>query len=86
MARSGVPGACPRDRCDTCGLRLEPQGGRVTRVTGDERHPLARGVLCVKANRYGERLNHPDRVLQPCRRVGAKGEGRSNASAGTRRR
>ncbi len=76
MARTVVHGACPHDCYDTCGLTLEAEGGRITRVAGDERHPLTRGFLCVKVNRYGERLYHPDRVLHPLRRIGAKGEGR----------
>jgi anaerobic selenocysteine-containing dehydrogenase len=33
------------------------------------------GVLCTKVSRYTERTYHPERVLQPARRVGPKGSG-----------
>jgi anaerobic selenocysteine-containing dehydrogenase len=50
--------------------------GRVTGVRGDPDHPFTRGSLCAKVNDYETRAYHPDRVLHPMRRVGAKGEGR----------
>ena len=71
-----VHGACPHDCYDTCGLTLEAEGGRITRVAGDADQPITRGFLCLKVNRYLERLYHPDRVLHPLLRVGAKGQGR----------
>jgi anaerobic selenocysteine-containing dehydrogenase len=51
------------------------QDGRATRVAGDPDHPFTQGFLCAKVNRYIERTYHRDRLLQPLRRVGAKGEG-----------
>ena len=50
--------------------------GRVVGVRGDPDHPFTRGSLCAKVNDYEARAYHPDRVLHPMRRVGAKGEGR----------
>jgi len=47
-----------------------------THVVGDASHPFTQGVLCAKVNHYLERVYHPDRVLHPLKRVGAKGEGR----------
>ncbi|MHB1134412.1 MAG: molybdopterin-containing oxidoreductase family protein [Chloroflexota bacterium] len=69
---------CPHDCPDTCGLLayVEPTSGRLLSVRGDPDHPTTRGRLCVKVNRYEERVYSPDRVLHPLRRVGAKGEGR----------
>ncbi len=50
--------------------------GRAVRVQGDPSHPVTRGFLCAKVNRYVERTYHPERVLTPLRRVGAKGDAR----------
>jgi anaerobic selenocysteine-containing dehydrogenase len=71
-----VRGACPHDCPDTCALRVSVQDGRVVRVQGDPEHPPTHGALCTKVSRYAERLYHPERVLSPLRRVGAKGQGR----------
>src|SRR3954453_10022997 len=68
-----VRGACPHDCPDTCAMLVTVQSGRATRVAGDPDHPITRGFLCAKVNRYVERTYHPDRVLHPMRRVGKKG-------------
>ena len=57
-------------------MLVEVTDGRATRVEGDDAHPTTRGFLCTKVTRYLERVYHPDRLLYPMRRVGAKGEGR----------
>ncbi len=71
-----VRGACPHDCPDTCALRISVQGGKVVRVAGDPEHPPTHGALCTKVSRYAERSYHPQRVLQPLKRIGRKGEGR----------
>lgn len=71
-----VHGACPHDCPDTCSLEtLVDEQGRAVRVRGRADHPVTRGWLCVKVNRYLERTYHPDRLLYPLRRVGPKGSG-----------
>ena len=70
-----VHGACPHDCYDTCSLRVHVEDGVIRRIEGDPSHPLTRGFLCYKVNHYLERLNHPQRVLHPLRRRGAKGAG-----------
>ncbi len=50
--------------------------GRATKLKGNHDHPVTRGFLCGKVAKYLEREYHPDRLLHPLRRVGAKGEGR----------
>jgi len=45
-------------------------------VAGDPEHPTTHGALCTKVSRYAERTYHPERVLQPLKRIGKKGEGR----------
>ncbi|MFD1710206.1 molybdopterin oxidoreductase family protein [Ottowia sp. GY511] len=71
-----VVGACPHDCPDTCSLVTTVEDGRAVRVRGNPAHPSTDGVLCAKVSKYAERTNHPERVLTPLRRVGAKGEGR----------
>jgi len=75
-----VRGACPHDCPDTCAMlvtiRREGEAWRAVEVRGDPDHPVTRGFLCTKVDRYVERTYHPERLLHPLRRVGAKGEGR----------
>jgi anaerobic selenocysteine-containing dehydrogenase len=52
------------------------ENGRAVRVAGDPEHPVTRGFLCAKVNRYIERTYHAERLTHPLRRGGAKGEGR----------
>lgn len=71
-----VRAACPHDCPDTCAMLVEVTDGRATKVSGADDHKPTRGFLCTKVTRYLERVYHPDRVLYPMRRAGAKGEGR----------
>jgi anaerobic selenocysteine-containing dehydrogenase len=72
--RRTVRGVCPHDCPDACALLVEIEDDKVVRVHGDPTHPVTRGFLCNKVNRYHERVNSTDRVLHPMIRVGAKGE------------
>ena len=74
-ARRTVRGVCPHDCPDTCALLVEVEDERVVRVHGDPDHPVTRGFLCNKVNRYHERLNHPERLLYPMIRTGTRGAG-----------
>ncbi|HJS73036.1 MAG TPA: molybdopterin-dependent oxidoreductase, partial [Vicinamibacteria bacterium] len=71
-----VRGACGHDCPDTCAWVVEVQDGTARTLAGDPTHPFTRGTLCAKVNHYLERVYHPDRVLHPLKRVGAKGDGR----------
>ena len=69
--------ACPHDCPSTCALDVELlDDGRIGRVHGAEDNTYTAGVICAKVARYAERIHHPDRLLHPLRRVGAKGSGR----------
>ncbi|PVB63407.1 molybdopterin oxidoreductase family protein [Labrenzia sp. 011] len=69
--------ACPHDCPSTCALDVHfDADGRVKRLNGARDNSYTAGVICAKVARYAERLYHPDRLLKPLRRVGAKGEGR----------
>jgi anaerobic selenocysteine-containing dehydrogenase len=71
-----VYGACPHDCPDCCALETEvDEQGRAVSVRGRSDHPVTRGWLCAKVNRYLDRVYHPERLLYPMRRVGPKGSG-----------
>jgi anaerobic selenocysteine-containing dehydrogenase len=71
-----VRGACPHDCPDTCALLTTVSGGVAVKVAGNPAHAQTDGVICAKVSRYTERSYHPERLLHPMRRVGAKGSGR----------
>jgi anaerobic selenocysteine-containing dehydrogenase len=71
-----IKGACPHDCPDTCALEVHVREGVALKVTGAAAHGPTAGVLCTKVARYTERVYHPERLLHPLRRIGAKGEGR----------
>ena len=69
-----VYGSCPHDCPDCCALEtLVDEQGTAVQVRGRADHPVTRGWLCAKVNRYLERVYHPQRLLHPLRRIGPKG-------------
>lgn len=71
-----VYGSCPHDCPDCCALETQvDEQGRAVSIRGRANHPVTRGWLCAKVNRYLERVYHPERLLYPMRRVGPKGSG-----------
>ncbi|MBP2001866.1 anaerobic selenocysteine-containing dehydrogenase [Paenibacillus shirakamiensis] len=75
QANGIFPAVCPLDCPDTCGLLLYKEEGKIVKVTGNPEHPVTQGAICNKVRNMTERVYHPERVLYPLRRVGAKGEG-----------
>src|SRR5438094_3869651 len=71
-----VEAVCPHDCPDTCSMLVTVENGRATRMAGDPDHPFTNGFLCTKVAKYLERTYHPDRLLYPQIRRGAKGEGK----------
>ncbi len=68
--------ACPHDCPSTCALEVEIIDERtIGRVHGAKDNAYTAGVICAKVARYAERAHHPDRLLHPLRRKGAKGSG-----------
>jgi anaerobic selenocysteine-containing dehydrogenase len=67
---------CALDCPDCCALLINVEEGRGSKLRGDPTHAVTRGFLCGKVAQYLEREYHPDRLLYPQRRIGAKGEGR----------
>src|SRR5205823_11115991 len=71
-----VKAVCPHDCPDTCSMLVTVEDGRATRIAGDPDHPFTNGFLCTKVAKYLERTYHPDRLLYPQIRIGAKGAGK----------
>jgi anaerobic selenocysteine-containing dehydrogenase len=68
--------SCVLDCPDACSLEVDVRDGRVARIDAAAGNPVTQDFICSKVRSFGERLYHPDRLLHPARRVGAKGEGR----------
>ena len=73
--RRTLRGACPHDCPDTCAWLVDVVDDRIEWFRGDSTHPFSKGSLCEKVAHYPERTSSEDRVLQPMRRIGEKGEG-----------
>jgi anaerobic selenocysteine-containing dehydrogenase len=72
-----VTGACPHDCPDACTwqVAVDRRSQRALDIWGHPDHPITRGTLCAKVDRYPERTHHAARLLTPMRRVGPKGPG-----------
>jgi len=51
-----------------CGLEVEVDGRRLTRIRGDKEHPASQGYLCEKPSRLDYYQNARDRLTTPLRR------------------
>ena len=65
--------ACPHDCPSTCALEVSHDNKTIYSVRGAEKNTYTAGVICAKTARYSERTHHPDRLLNPLKRVGDKG-------------
>ena len=64
--------SCNRDCPDACGIVATVEDGRVVRIQGDLEHPVTRGFLCYRTNRFLSRQYDPDRLTTPLIREGAE--------------
>ena len=75
---------CARMDHGGCGLLVDVEDGKIVHVEGDPDCSLNRGTICAKGLAQVERLNHPERLRHPLKRIGAKGEENGRESPGTR--
>jgi anaerobic selenocysteine-containing dehydrogenase len=62
---------CPMNCHPTlCGMLVEVEDGRVTRVKGDPDNPDSQGFLCVRGQASREIVDNPRRLLYPLVRAG----------------
>ncbi|CAH0129409.1 molybdopterin oxidoreductase family protein [Peribacillus simplex] len=69
------PSVCSLDCPDQCGLLLHKKDGKIIKVQGDPDHPVTKGNICNKVRNMTARLYDPNRLKQPLKRSGPKGEG-----------
>ena len=67
---------CARMDHGGCGILAHVENGRITKIEGDPDSPLNRGTICAKGIAQIEKLNHPDRLKYPMKRIGERGEGK----------
>lgn len=61
--------------CDGfCPVAAKVTDGQVVKVTTRE-HPFFKDVICMKGAYAPKSFAHPDRILHPLKRIGARGEG-----------
>lgn len=59
-----------------CGMLGHVKDGRIIKLTGDPDSPVNKGALCLKGQSALDMFNHPDRLITPLIRSGARGEGK----------
>lgn len=67
--------ACDECRAG-CGILVRVMEGRAKKIEGHPDHPVNRGKVCAKGQAALQGLYNPDRLRQPLRRDGRRGEGR----------
>ncbi len=70
--KNSICSLCPAG----CGIRVRLIDGIPVRVLGNPLYPVNRGAVCPLAEAAIEDLFHPNRVQQPLKRVGLRGENR----------
>jgi len=78
MKHPRIHSTCPHDCPSACALEVEKvDANTIGRIYGAKANSYTDGVICAKVANYQERIHHPQRLLKPLRRNGAKGDGRS---------
>jgi anaerobic selenocysteine-containing dehydrogenase len=59
-----------------CGQKLYVKDGQLIKIEGNEDHPFNQGRSCPRVLALTQYMYHPDRITQPLKRVGERGEGK----------
>ena len=51
-----------------CGVEVQTDGRRITKIRGDDAHPVSKGYVCEKSQRMDYYQNGADRLTSPMRR------------------
>lgn len=72
-----VHGVCYHDCPDSCSWDVIVEDGKIKDFAGNKDNPFTDGELCAKMETFPNDVTfHPDRILHPLKRTGAKGEGK----------
>ncbi|MEE8416504.1 MAG: molybdopterin-dependent oxidoreductase [Desulfobacterales bacterium] len=66
---------CTLDCGGRCPLRLHVKNNRIIRVEGDDAEEPEQLRTCLRCRAYRQMVHHPERLLYPQKRTGAKGSG-----------
>src|SRR5215470_3568930 len=73
---TSVKTVCNLCGLSACGMQVDVEDGRIVKIRGDDAHPESRGALCPKGHAVKEIVYAPDRLTQPLKRIGERGEGK----------
>src|SRR5210317_2265156 len=59
-----------------CPLRLHVKDNKIIRVEGDDFSEPGQLRTCLRCRAYRQMVHHPERLMYPQKRTGAKGEGK----------
>ncbi|GAB6181559.1 molybdopterin-dependent oxidoreductase [Desulfotomaculum defluvii] len=61
---------CPLDCFAHCGLVASVENGKIVNISGDENHPVNKGLICSKGrHKHLQRLYSPERITTPLRKT-----------------
>ena len=70
-------GVCYHDCPDACSWTVSAEKGKISSFSASTTNPYTNGTLCSKMDNFPLDVTfHPDRILNPLKRVGEKGEGK----------
>jgi anaerobic selenocysteine-containing dehydrogenase len=64
-----VKSACPLNCWDSCGFQVTVENDKVIKVEGDPSHPITKGKICGRGRMLETRMNSPERILYPLKKV-----------------
>ncbi|MFZ3045329.1 MAG: molybdopterin-dependent oxidoreductase, partial [Desulfatirhabdiaceae bacterium] len=67
---------CSRMDHGGCAISVGVQNGRIVQIKGDPDGYLNQGYICTKGRFAHQKLDHPDRLKTPLRRIGKRGDGK----------
>ena len=67
---------CSRMDHGGCALLVGVKDNEIIKVKGDPEGYLNKGYVCPKGLAAADRLTHPERLKNPLKRIGEKGEGK----------